>query len=276
MSRFKGFIYILIFNILVSATVTLAVLYFFDRERITAFNTPPTPVVIYIPVTGTPPTLSAEIANLLPITETVFLPPSETPTPYIIRTEPYQVQPGDSLGQIANRFEISVADILAVNNLDDPDQLFVGQTILIPMGPLPTNTPFIPTPTRTSTITSTPRLSPTPTRTPSRTPNQDNPEIRIDRVLGSGDFANERVQIFHAGGRDVSLLGWKLVSPSGIQYSFPQLILRDGSLVTIHTRAGQDTVSDLYWGQSAAVWNSGERVRLIDRDGNEIDSFSIP
>jgi LysM repeat protein len=274
--RVKGFIYILLFNILVSATVTLAVLYYWDLARLGEGFRQPTPMVIYIPVTGTPPTLAADLAALLPATESTPLPPSETPTPYEVRTEPYRVQPGDSLGQIANRYDISLADLLAVNDLEDPDQLFVGQIILIPLGPLPTNTPFIPTATTTPTVTSTPRLSPTPSRTPTRTPNQGEPVIRIDRVLGSGDHLTERVLIVHEGGRDVSLFGWKLTSRSGNQFTFPQLTLREGSQVAVHTRSGQDSVSDLYWGQPAAVWLPGERATLVDANGEVVDMVSIP
>ena len=65
MMRMKGIIYLLIFNILVSATVTLAVLYYWDQANLGKNSKPPTPLVIYIPVTGTPPTLSAEISTLI-------------------------------------------------------------------------------------------------------------------------------------------------------------------------------------------------------------------
>lgn len=276
MMRLKGVIYLLIFNILVSATVTLGVLYYWDRAGLGRDKLPPTPVVIYVPVTGTPPTLSAELARVLSVTESMPLPPSHTPTPYQVLTESYRVQPGDSLGQIANKFEISVADLLAVNELEDPDQLFVGQIILIPLGPLPTNTRFVPTSTITPTVTPTPRFSPTPSRTSTRTPNQGDPQIRVVRVLSAGDFQAERVQIQHAGGRDVSLLDWKLVSGSGIQFSFPQLILREGGQVTIHTRSGQDSVSDLYWGQPTVVWQRGDMVKLVNSGGEVVDSFLIP
>jgi len=274
--RLKGIIYLLIFNILVSATVTLGVLYYWEQAELGGKRTPPTPIVIYVPVTGTPPTLSAELAAVLSETESTPLPPSQTPTPYLVLTEPYRVQPGDSLGQIANKFDVSVADLLAVNDLADPDQLFVGQVIMIPMGPLPTNTPFIPTATVTSTVTPTPRFTPTASRTPTRTPNLAEPQIKIGRVLGAGDALTERVQIQHAGGRDVSLLGWKILSASGAHFTFPQLILREGSQVTIHSRSGQDTVSDLYWGQPSAVWKRGDVVTLVDIQDEIVDVFLIP
>ena len=44
----------------------------------------------------------------------------------------YVVQPGDSLGSIANQFELSLADLLAANYIADPDALAIGQRLTIP------------------------------------------------------------------------------------------------------------------------------------------------
>lgn len=65
-------------------------------------------------------------------------PPSPTPDPPRptpeVRTEPltYVVQPGDSLGSIASRFEVSPQDILEANGLPNPNVLSVGQFLTIP------------------------------------------------------------------------------------------------------------------------------------------------
>jgi LysM repeat protein len=45
---------------------------------------------------------------------------------------PYTVQPGDSLRALAERHGISVATLVAANELTDPDLLLVGQELLIP------------------------------------------------------------------------------------------------------------------------------------------------
>jgi murein DD-endopeptidase MepM/ murein hydrolase activator NlpD len=66
--------------------------------------------------------------------------PTFTPTPDAphqlppIRTESeqYIVQPKDSLGQIAQRYFVSVEAILAVNEISQPDYLEVGQELTIP------------------------------------------------------------------------------------------------------------------------------------------------
>lgn len=44
----------------------------------------------------------------------------------------YTVQPGDSLGQIAQRFDVTLADLLAVNYIVNPDNLTIGQQLAIP------------------------------------------------------------------------------------------------------------------------------------------------
>lgn len=44
----------------------------------------------------------------------------------------YEVQPGDTLSSIAARFGVTVADLLAVNRLDEPDHITVGQRLIIP------------------------------------------------------------------------------------------------------------------------------------------------
>ncbi|MGE5073984.1 MAG: LysM peptidoglycan-binding domain-containing protein, partial [Anaerolineae bacterium] len=44
----------------------------------------------------------------------------------------YVVQPDDTLGSIAARFNVSLNDLMAANNLSDPNLLNVGQQLVIP------------------------------------------------------------------------------------------------------------------------------------------------
>lgn len=46
----------------------------------------------------------------------------------------YTVQPGDTLYKIANQFETTVQQLAELNDIEDPDFLEVGQTLLIPNG----------------------------------------------------------------------------------------------------------------------------------------------
>jgi spore germination protein len=45
------------------------------------------------------------------------------------------VQRGDLLKQIAARYGVSIASILAINDIPNPDSLRVGQVLVIPASP---------------------------------------------------------------------------------------------------------------------------------------------
>ena len=65
----------------------------------------------------------------MPYREGVTAEGAPTPTP-----EPYRyvVEEGDSLGTIAQQFGVSAVSIMENNNLQDPNNVFVGQVLLIP------------------------------------------------------------------------------------------------------------------------------------------------
>lgn len=101
--------------------------------------------------------------------------PTPTPLPTGLRRGTkieYQVQLGDSLLSIALKFNSTVEEIKKENNLENENQIFVGQKLIIPVN--------IVTPVPTATITPTPNLllsgtpvptavtpqAPAPTRTP--------------------------------------------------------------------------------------------------------------
>lgn len=63
--------------------------------------------------------------------------PRVLPTPRL-ETDQYVVQPNDTLGQIAQRFGVSLDKLIEANSLANPDRLEVGQVIEIPPpDPLP-------------------------------------------------------------------------------------------------------------------------------------------
>lgn len=59
-----------------------------------------------------------------------------TPTPTAPSPWVYTVQPGDTLWDIARRYRVSLADLLAANGLRPDGILAVGQKLLIPTGPV--------------------------------------------------------------------------------------------------------------------------------------------
>ncbi len=93
--------------------------------------------------------------------------PAATPTPIV-----YVVEQGDTLGGIAFRFDVSVEAIQAVNGIDDPSTLQLGQELIIPAeGSIP------PTVTRSATTTpeatsvaAAPEATPIPEPTPTPAP----------------------------------------------------------------------------------------------------------
>ena len=61
-------------------------------------------------------------------------PPTEQPSLGPVSSpQLYRIKPGDTLGKIAQRFGVTVADILAANpQITNPDNIFVGELIVIP------------------------------------------------------------------------------------------------------------------------------------------------
>jgi LysM repeat protein len=250
----------LLLNALVSAVVTATVLWLWDRSH------PASPVSPAMTDTATPPVMPA-VDTLAP----VAVPTDAAPTAAALATPTsYTVKAGDSLGSIAAAFDVSVDEIMALNGLTDANVISVGQRLLIP-GPgaaPPTAEAGDETPAATVVVE-----PPRPTAT--RDPDVPLPRLTIREVVSAGSLAQEALVVVNDGG-PVDLAGWSLRDETGHSYSFPSLMLFEGGAVTIHTAAGADSVTDLYWGQADAVWESGKDVLLSDADGNLHARFAIP
>lgn len=248
----------LILNALVSAAATFTVLTLWDR----AHSTGPSLTGV-LTFTATAP--AAVAANDTPATPLVEPTPALLPTPTL-----YVVKSGDTLGTIAQQFDVSVEEIMAANGLTDPNLLNVGTSLLIPVAGSapPTAEPSTAAPPAT-TVVEPPR--PTATRDPS----QAQPRLTIREVRSAGELAEETLVIVNDGG-PVDLAGWSLRDGAGHSYTFPSLMLFEGGAITLHTAAGTDSVTDLYWGQAEPVWAAGAEVLLSDTGGNLHTRFSVP
>jgi hypothetical protein len=280
MRQVKRLFYIILLNIIISAITVLVVLQLWER------NHPP------IPAEGTPvvivvtPTQAEELTSLagspvfgeatpfedgLPITGTLPAIPT-------IEMLTYQVKEGDTLGALAIQFNVSVADLLIVNNLDDPDSLYIGQIIYIPTAPLPKATSTSIPPTVVASVT--PRPSATATQKPARTPTQtatgQEPQMAIYTVIGAGVLGNEHVVLIHTGDGELPLVDWRLEDGKGNVYIFPQLTLYKGGSINLNTRSGEDTVVDLFWGLSVPIWASGKTVYLYDAQNELRAVYTVP
>jgi murein DD-endopeptidase MepM/ murein hydrolase activator NlpD len=180
--------------------------------------------------------------------------------------EEYQVEYGDTLGIISERFDVPVEELMHINQISDPNSLSIGMVLYIPVTPeaVPTQTP--------APATNTPL--PAGSITPSNPPQEA--RLIINAVIGSGDLASEHVFITRTGEDQLSLAGWKLKDEDGNVFVFPQLQLYKDGAVNVWTTSGANTVVDLYWGLTAPVWRSGEKVTLLDTEGKERATYSVP
>jgi len=236
MKQWKRLAYYLLLNVFVSTCTILVVLFFWQRTQ--------------------NPSLDITLARLfggaqLP-TPTVSTPPppADTPTPAPTSTPVfivYTVKSGDTFGLIAEEFGVSIDELMQLNGYTDPSSLGVGESLQIPI------------------VTMTP-----PTISG---------EVTIDSVIGVGDLQSERILLKHLGDGEISLVGWKILDEDGNTFTFPEfpeLILYKAGAVNVLTRAGSNTVVDLYWGLTEAVWRSGETVTLQDDQGRVRDTYLIP
>ena len=253
---FRRMLPLILINVVISAVVVLGILYWWDGRRPEERETTD---VAAVNLTTLPATTAAVAA--LPGTETAE--PEEGPLVHV-------VQAGDTLGNISQFYEVPLDDIMAVNNLTDPNVLAVGQELVIPVGGLPTAT-SAPAPTEAATA-----IAPVaPVATEPLV--QGEAVIEILEVIGAGQLTEEAVQITNSGSSPVALRDWQLVDEDGHVYTFGQVTLfGDGAGVLVHTETGQDNSTDLYWGLEEPVWESGEVVTLLDAEGESQATLAVP
>jgi len=108
-------------------------------------------------------------------------------------------------------------------------------------------------------------------------------EITLIQAVEDGTGANsEYVLITNVGTDTVNMTDWTLKDQSWHNFKFPELALAPGANVTVHTGAGTNTTSDLYWDYenmftsswSGRAWDDdGEVGFLRDSDGLLADFY---
>ncbi len=278
MRHWKRLFYYLIINMLVSACTMITVLILWQRYQpeippIVDLNplaliTPLSPRSLFTDylssVETIEPTATPIQATETPLEEQI----AETPTTEMA----YTVQPGDTLGAIAVKFDITVAEITEVNEISDPDALVVGQVLTI-RRPLINPATQTPPPTR-DVEAERETTTPNPTSTPPPVPGGS--RVMIDSVIGAGDLASERIFLKRVGSGELSLNDWQLVAENGETFDFPQLTLFENGAVFVYTKEGQTTAVALYWALDHPVWESGETVELLDDQGRVHTTYEIP
>lgn len=107
-------------------------------------------------------------------------------------------------------------------------------------------------------------------------PANDTMNVSIVGVIGVGTFPDERVVIQNNGTGELILTGWSLTDDNGQTYTFPQVTLFPGVRLQVHSAAGKNTPTELFWGRSTPVWISGELAALYDTHNNVQAFYRIP
>jgi LysM repeat protein len=269
-----------VLNVIISAITVGVVLQLWENDH-PPLSIENTPVVVIVTATQpiNQPLISDDFVSGtikpfdagVPISGTVQVTPS-------LQKFTYRVQEGDFLGNLAIQFNVSVADIMAVNDLTNPDSLYVGQVIFIPTSPLPTATPTLISPTIIASATPRPTTTTTKGPIPTSTPTamRQEPQVLINSVIGIGVLENERVVLHRTGDGELSLAGWRLTDGKGNEYFFPQLTLYKDGAINLNTRTGQNTVVDLFWGFTSPIWKSGKIISIYDSQNNLRATYTIP
>jgi len=112
-------------------------------------------------IPGKLPAPSAAKETAAPLANTPAKPAASTPAASSADVVKHTVASGESLGIIARKYQISVGELAAANNITDPSKVRAGQQLIIPGGKVPVSK---------NTTASTPRPSngkPATTSTPS-------------------------------------------------------------------------------------------------------------
>jgi LysM repeat protein len=242
------------------------------------------------------------VAVVLLMTETTEVALVPTPTSAAMATQPvtevgptpelvtHIVRSGDTISGLAFEYDVPEQDIIAANQLENPNFLQVGMELVIPVGglseatatftpaPTPTDTPipFEP-PSAELTATAAAVLGATATPLPTPLPSGGELRIEISEILGAGQVDQERVVLTSVGDQLADMRGWTLSDDEGNVYTFPNFRLWAGGSVTVHTRVGADgnPPANLYWGKLEPVWSAGEVVRLRDSQGAGISTATV-
>lgn len=71
------------------------------------------------------------LVEITPVASPTAAPPSPTAGP-VGAPITYTIQPGDSLSSIAQKFGITVDELVKANNIENPNEIFAGQELTIP------------------------------------------------------------------------------------------------------------------------------------------------
>ena len=119
---------------------------------------------------------------------------------------------------------------------------------------------------------------PTPTQTLQASvpiPPEDQIVVEIQNVFGVGDIENEVVILKRIGEDELWMNDWILKDEGNNVFTFNQLVMNKDGSIQIYTRAGHDTVTELFWGLEDPIWQTGETATLTDSKGIMRATYTI-
>jgi len=228
-------------------------------STVTLTNTPrPTTAPIIVVVTATLERRASPTPVVVVVTATPLI--IKTTAPAILESPvapggcpTYTVREGDTVALIAERYGVSITDLMAANGLDEASvtRLQIGQVLIVPV---------------------TGCLSPTKVPGTPSTPELILPRLNVAQVIVAGNLSAEGLEIVNASSALIDLTGWKLKSKGGLSYTFPNYRLFPQGRVVLYTRAGTNTPIALFLGQTKALWGDPSEVVTIT---NEIDQIQL-
>lgn len=243
-------VFFILVNALVSLTIAVTVVWIAEQRRpkpeelVVPATPEPAVVLIATPTSGDAET-SPESGSSLPATPTEVAAPPEPG-----ETEIYTVKAGDSLSAIAARYRVSLNRLLEINDLADPNLVYVGQRLTIPVSQQQGGAPG-------GAAVGLP---------------QQGLQLRIENA---GELAAESVQVVNDSDGAVDLQGWTLSRDGGPIYTFSNILLFPGSGIRLNTGSGEDNSINRYWGRDAAAWEIGSTVILRNPNGELIAQRTV-
>lgn len=265
----KQMAFVLVVNAVVSTLITLLL------------------VLVILPALGAPEPVSSPVPTQAiagqPTNSGLSAGPTATPIVHV-------VQSGDTISGLALMYDVSAEDIIAANQLQNPNFLQVGIRLTIPVGgvaavtatltPVPTATetplPVVP-PSAERTATAAAAAGATATDLPTPLPSTGDLEVEITEILGVGQEDQEQVVITNAGSRLADMQGWTLRDSDGNEFVFPNFRLWQDGSATVHTRMGQDgnPPSHFYWKKLEPIWSAGEEATLENAAGETVSTYVV-
>jgi LysM repeat protein len=259
----------ILLNIVVSAVVVFAILWWWDgRKEDSLASAETVPEILQVDDPQEEPQNAEGAPEEVPEATDVPIPDESGPETHIVAA-------GETLGLISGIYGVTLEEIMAANGMDNPNFLSVGQELIIPLAGAVQEAQEAVEEEPETTEGGGEDVLPTPI--PTEPAGDGEAKIEIAEVIGPGQLPLEAVQIVNNGSSEARLSEWKLADQFGNYYTFsPITLFGDGAGIIIYTTAGEDSATELYWGEEKSIWKSGEMVVLYDAEGTVQAEFEVP